>query len=40
MMPTKAPIQTPLWQNHVTFESKVQVTAPLHHFDSDLKRTQ
>jgi len=39
-MPTKAPIQTPLWQNHVTFESKVQVTAPLHHFDSDLKRTQ
>jgi hypothetical protein len=40
-MPTKAPVQQPIWQNHVTFESKVRVAAPLHIFDSgDLKRNQ
>jgi len=30
----------PIWQNHVVFESKVKVAAPLHHFDTDLKRNQ
>jgi len=38
---SSAPVKpTPIWQNHITFESKVRVTAPLHHFDTDLKRNQ
>merc|ERR1719357_2119216 len=32
-MPSKPVKQTPIWQNHLTFESKVRVTAPLHQFD-------
>lgn len=38
-VPTKAPAQQPIWQNHITFDSKVRVAAPLH-FHGDLKRNQ
>jgi len=41
-LPTKMPTApTPpyIWQNHITYDSKVQVAAPLH-FAADLKRNQ
>jgi len=39
-MSKPAAASRPLWQNHLTFDPKVQVTTPLSYLDTQIKRNQ